>query len=114
MSSSTKVKVTIAEERLQVKIDARGDDDWLDCVSVDMTREAFRLPKDWLVRAHVGITASTGQLADNHDVISLNSFSDAAVLEAHVSSSEELLFSVSVRSSLPLPIGKIFPGKKRL
>jgi hypothetical protein len=57
----------------------------MECVSIDMTEDAFRLPKDWLVRAHVGITASTGQLADNHDVISLASFSDASVLEEHVS-----------------------------
>lgn len=89
VSSSTKVKVTIADEQLVVRIDPRGDDDWLDCVSLDMTRPGYRLPKDWLVRAHVGITASTGQLADNHDVISLNSFSDAAVLEAHEKSSSE-------------------------
>ena len=77
--------MTIANDQLLVRIDAKGDDDWLECVSVDMNQAGSRLPKDWLVRAHVGITASTGQLADNHDVISLNSFSDAAVLEAHVS-----------------------------
>jgi lectin, mannose-binding 2 len=76
-------------EQLSVKIDAKGDDDWLSCVDVNMSKEGYRLPKDWLVRAHVGITASTGQLADNHDVISLKSFSDAAVLEASEKSEKE-------------------------
>ena len=87
VTSNTKAKVTIADEKLLVAIDAKGDDDWVECTAIDMTRDPYRLPKDWLVRAHVGITASTGQLADNHDVISLNSFTDAAVLEAHVSCS---------------------------
>jgi mannose-binding lectin 2 len=85
VSSHSKAKVTIAGDNMVIKLDPKGDDEWMECVSIDMTQDAFRLPKDWLVRAHVGITASTGQLADNHDVISLASFSDAAVLEAHVS-----------------------------
>jgi mannose-binding lectin 2 len=89
VTSNTKAKVTIANEKLMVSIDAKGDDDWVECTTIDMSKDPFRLPKDWLVRAHVGITASTGQLADNHDVISLNSFTDSAVLEAHEKTESE-------------------------
>ena len=47
----------------------QGDgDQWTDppCVSI-------RLPfaPGWVQHAHVGLTATTGQLADNHDVLSL-------------------------------------------
>jgi hypothetical protein len=43
----------------------------------------LNLPEGWLSKAHIGLTASTGQLADNHDVISLQSFSDFAVMDAN-------------------------------
>ena len=57
---------------ISVSIDPTNSGEWTDCVKVDSPA----LPKDWLKTAYVGITASTGQLADNHDVISLLSFSD--------------------------------------
>jgi hypothetical protein len=34
-----------------------------------------------VLKAHIGITATTGQLADNHDVLSLLSYSDSTVME---------------------------------
>jgi hypothetical protein len=40
------------------------------------------LPDNWANRAYIGMTATTGALADNHDVISLKTYSDLAVLEA--------------------------------
>jgi hypothetical protein len=53
------------------------------------------LPKNWLKTAYVGVTASTGQLADNHDVISLLSFSDFAVMEqAEIVQKEEKHFDI--------------------
>lgn len=59
-------------------IDPRNSGEWTDCVQVQNPG----LPKDWLKTAYVGVTASTGQLADNHDVISLLSFSDFDVMES--------------------------------
>ena len=35
------------------------------------------LPDNWSRRAHLGLTASTGQLADNHDVVSLSTYSES-------------------------------------
>lgn len=40
------------------------------------------LEKGWARKAYVGLTATTGQLADNHDVLSLKTYSDAKVMEA--------------------------------
>jgi len=37
----------------------------------------------WLRRVHLGVTASTGQLADNHDVLSLDVFGDADAHDAY-------------------------------
>jgi hypothetical protein len=46
------------------------------------TADSTGLPDNWANRAYIGMTATTGALADNHDVISLKTYSDLAVLEA--------------------------------
>lgn len=58
-------------------IDARNSGEWTSCVNVT----DVQLPGGWVPRAHIGLTATTGQLADNHDILYLKSFSDAAVLD---------------------------------
>lgn len=63
--------------RLNVLIDPNNSGSWTDCASTDLSS----LPSDWLNKAYVGITASTGQLADNHDVLSLLAFSDHEVMD---------------------------------
>jgi hypothetical protein len=35
------------------------------------------LPVSWARRSYIGISASTGQLADNHDILSLSTYSDS-------------------------------------
>jgi mannose-binding lectin 2 len=62
---------------LQVFIDARNTGEWASCVNIS----SLNLPANWLTKAHIGISASTGQLADNHDVLYLKTFSDAEVLD---------------------------------
>ncbi len=44
--------------------------------------QSYGLTNNWLHRAHIGLSASTGQLADNHDILYLKSYSDAKVMEA--------------------------------
>lgn len=48
-----------------------------------LNRPAFAstpTPKQgWLQKAHLGITATTGQLADNHDILSLHTFNDLGI-----------------------------------
>jgi hypothetical protein len=70
-------------------MDLTGSGEYIDCAIVDNPS----LPKDWLKKAHIGITATTGALADNHDIISLQSFSDFEVLENYdVESANAKLF----------------------
>lgn len=60
-------------------IDATNSGEWTECVKVN----DIGLPGNWLRRAYLGLSASTGQLADNHDIISLATFSDShpAIIE---------------------------------
>ena len=69
---ASRAQVTITDTHLKVMVDERNTGDWIDCV--DMPLEG--LDQGWLKDAYLGITASTGQLADNHDVISMTTDSD--------------------------------------
>lgn len=68
-SSRAKVVIT-ANDSLEVWIDAKNSGKWVECATVR------KLPfhSDWVRKAHIGMTATTGQLADNHDIISLLSY----------------------------------------
>lgn len=63
---------------MEVYIDPQNSGDWTPCVNIS----TLGLPSNWARSAHLGLTASTGQLADNHDVLSLKTYSDAATLDA--------------------------------
>lgn len=56
-------------------IDARNTNDWTPCVRIP----DLGLPEHWLPRSHIGLTATTGQLADNHDILYLKTYSNATV-----------------------------------
>jgi hypothetical protein len=49
---------------------------FVDCVDIS----DIGLKEGWLKRSYIGITASTGQLADNHDVVSFSVFDNAQSL----------------------------------
>ena len=51
---------------VRVAIDERNTGNFHICVS-----EHVDLKPDWWKTAHIGISASTGQLADNHDILSV-------------------------------------------
>jgi hypothetical protein len=51
----------------------------MDCSVVDSPA----LPAGWISKAYIGLSASTGALADNHDIISLETFSEFDVLETY-------------------------------
>jgi hypothetical protein len=51
-----------------VAIDARNDGTFVDCAVAQLPAS---LGEEWAKSAHLGVSASTGQLADNHDVLSL-------------------------------------------
>ena len=61
------VKIVVDDRNLAVYVDPRNRGEWEECVLI----EDIPLPEGWAREAHVGLTASTGQLVDNHDIISL-------------------------------------------
>ena len=61
------VKIVVEDRHLAVYVDPRNRGEWEECVMI----EDMPLPEGWAREAHVGLTASTGQLVDNHDIISL-------------------------------------------
>eukprot|EP00633_Aureoumbra_lagunensis_P001855 CAMPEP_0197295658 /NCGR_PEP_ID=MMETSP0890-20130614/36160_1 /TAXON_ID=44058 ORGANISM="Aureoumbra lagunensis, Strain CCMP1510" /NCGR_SAMPLE_ID=MMETSP0890 /ASSEMBLY_ACC=CAM_ASM_000533 /LENGTH=268 /DNA_ID=CAMNT_0042771763 /DNA_START=453 /DNA_END=1256 /DNA_ORIENTATION=- len=77
--------------KLSVFLDESNSGGYIDCVASTVLPAA--LDATWLTRAHLGITASTGQLADNHDVLALEVFSDKEVhQEAEKDAASELAF----------------------
>ncbi|CAM9657747.1 unnamed protein product, partial [Phaeothamnion confervicola] len=50
---------------------------------------------------HVGLSASTGQLADNHDVIRLDTYTSAEVADVEVSRAEKEQEGREINISLP-------------
>eukprot|EP01039_Chlorochromonas_danica_P003611 gene3612-3954_t len=82
VTDASRAKITLNDTSLEIYIDARNTNEWTHCTTIP----ALGLPEGWLARSHIGLTATTGQLADNHDVLYLKSFSNATVLdedEAH-------------------------------
>lgn len=75
--NATRVKVVLKENYLKVQVDQKDTDEWTDCAIV----KDLGLSTSWINSAHVGMTASTGQLADNHDVIAFEAFSDQVLME---------------------------------
>jgi lectin, mannose-binding 2 len=86
-----------------VLIDPTNSGTWTECATSDLNS----LPSDWLTKAFVGLTASTGQLADNHDVLSLQSFSDYEVMEkAEEAKKKEKAFAPGDKDSLDIRLAK--------
>ena len=71
---ASRAQVTFTEDSLKVMIDARNTGDWVECA--DIHHGDLGLSPGWLADAYIGITASTGQLADNHDILSLETDAD--------------------------------------
>ena len=52
---------------LTIRLDSKGDGNWKECV------QSYKIPiqGEWYRQLYLGVTASTGQLADNHDIIAM-------------------------------------------
>jgi mannose-binding lectin 2 len=91
VTDASRLSFFIDESSLMtVQVDARNTGNWVDCVQVQLPFE-----RGWLEKSHIGLTASTGSLADNHDVLGLASFDDA----------RELAEARLVRDNLPGGVG---------
>jgi hypothetical protein len=83
---------------LTVEIDNRNSAEWVSCVSLNN----LTLPENFVLKAYIGITATTGQLADNHDVLSLMTFSDSRVMESEdLRQMEKVTFEVADAMTVP-------------
>ncbi|CAK4340511.1 unnamed protein product [Aphanomyces euteiches] len=77
--SMSRLKVTFSNNFVQIQIDPTNSGTWSPC-----HEESLQLPPTWFSQATLGITASTGALADTHDVIGLELYDtlhDAAIFE---------------------------------
>lgn len=77
VKDASRAKVLLNQKSLTIEIDNRNTGEWVGCVNINN----LTLPDNFVLKAHIGVTATTGQLADNHDVLSLMSFSDSSVME---------------------------------
>jgi mannose-binding lectin 2 len=66
-SSMSRLKVSFSRNNVRIEVDPSNSGTWSDCYS-----EKLELPSNWYTKATVGVTASTGSLADTHDVIGLS------------------------------------------
>jgi len=85
VDSSSRMKVVIENNSLNVFIDAKNTGEWVFCA------EVHDLPAGWSTHSFIGVSATTGALADNHDVLSLQSYTDVKVLEADESKEKAAL-----------------------
>ncbi|CAH0477331.1 unnamed protein product [Peronospora belbahrii] len=74
--SRAKITYTQADQQFSILIDADASGNWVHCYSHRLT-----IGDDWMNDALFGVTASTGGLADNHDVIALNVYDE--VFDSH-------------------------------
>lgn len=69
VKNTSLVKVTYQRGKLTVKLDVYGIDYWQTCFETEVA-----LPDGWDQRVYLGLSSSTGQLADNHDVLSMRTY----------------------------------------
>lgn len=84
VTDASRAKIIINGTNLIVAIDGKNTGSFTECVNLN----DLDVPggSDWLKSAYIGISATTGQLADNHDIISLSVYSDHEVMEKEAAS----------------------------
>lgn len=98
VTAASRLKIMVDENDLAIYVDAKNEGEWVECITLD----DMPLKKDWATRAYFGLTASTGALADNHDVISLSTFSDATVMDAdETASASKREYDLNLKLSTP-------------
>ena len=74
---ASRAKINVDDTKLEVWIDAKNSNEWESCVTIPR----LNLPAGCLSKSYIGVTATTGQLADNHDIIYLKTSSDATQID---------------------------------
>ena len=88
VTQAHRVKVEVNGRSVKVLVDEREKGQWRDCAEIMLDEAAFG--EDWLATGYVGLTATTGELADNHDVLSLQVFSDSGASRLHEATTKEV------------------------
>ncbi|KAI9922001.1 hypothetical protein PsorP6_001454 [Peronosclerospora sorghi] len=88
--SISRIKLQINKTRLVVEVDEKATGLWVACHEMILPLQA-----DWLRTATLGITASTGELADNHDIIRFDAYSEFSDVKMGAVDSEVVTNSVS-------------------
>ncbi|OQS06966.1 lectin [Thraustotheca clavata] len=81
--SASRLRVVIERNNIKIEIDPKSQAEWSSCYEGQLP-----FPADWLENARIGITGSTGGLADNHDVISFLAFTDVNDMDLQLTDSE--------------------------
>jgi len=71
-TNSSRVKVQYNRGFLKISVDARASGTWEACTEANVI-----MPKEFTNGAYLGVSAATGGLADNHDVLGLNVYSSS-------------------------------------
>ena len=101
-TDASRALIIIQGTKLSIQVDARNNGEWQDCVDQYQMPE---LASDWLFDSYMGLTASTGQLGDNHDIISVTTDTDIRRGEAIVNAEKRIVEG----GSKVLPGARLFP-----
>ncbi|CEG49043.1 lectin, putative [Plasmopara halstedii] len=88
--SISRIKVKIDKSRLVVEVDEESTGQWVACHEMTLPFNG-----DWLQTSTIGVTAATGALADNHDIIRFDAFTDFTDTTIGAVDSETVMNSVS-------------------
>lgn len=75
--NTSRLLINIDKRHVTVLVDDHSTGDWRECIDRKI-RPTDLDDNQWLHESHMGITAATGDLADNHDVISFTTYDNMA------------------------------------
>ncbi|KAF1325486.1 Lectin, partial [Globisporangium splendens] len=88
--SMSRLKVKIEKRKLVVEVDKSSNGRWTACHEMTLP-----FSEDWLVSSTLGITGATGALADNHDIIRFEAFTEFTDPAVGAVDSETVMHTVS-------------------
>lgn len=81
--------------KVVVKIDPQNHGHYVDCLT-----ETVALPEGWWDNAYIGISATTGDLADNHDLIEVSTMLGITETDSTLQAKEEEQLEAAREESL--------------
>ena len=91
-TARVKLQYRASTGALRVSVDAASSGEWRECATVPLREEG--LAAGWASSSHLGVTSSTGSLADNHDALALSTFDSA---DDNAAAAEDLAYSAATR-----------------